>query len=193
MVQSRAAWPVRCRLCARHVRLLRHGSRCASRGDGDRHRVFDAPGSKDAAGQEPTLVGQEELQSEILPRVVQLRPWRVAQSPRPDARPNGSSKSTAASCVLRGLEHYSSLEEGALYRFHWNLPEPVKGKGTIGFRYRHGPRTSSTAMPLDEDESMPDWSSSLRDHPLFLVPLAGVALCSTTCGRASSRSAATLA
>ena len=28
--------------------------------------------------------------------------------------PNGSAKSTVAACMLRALEHYSSLDEGAL-------------------------------------------------------------------------------
>lgn len=33
--------------------------------------------------------------------------------------PNGSAKSTFAACVMRALEHYSTREEGALYRFSW--------------------------------------------------------------------------
>ena len=38
--------------------------------------------------------------------------------------PNGSRKSTVAACMMRALEHYSSTDEGALYRFHWVFPEP---------------------------------------------------------------------
>ncbi len=37
--------------------------------------------------------------------------------------PVGSSKSTIARLIKKGLEHYSKLEEGALYTFYWNLPD----------------------------------------------------------------------
>ncbi len=47
--------------------------------------------------------------------------------------PNGSAKSTVAACILRALEHYSTLEEGALYRFHWVFPSRKTVRGAIGF------------------------------------------------------------
>jgi serine protein kinase len=47
--------------------------------------------------------------------------------------PNGSAKSTIAACVLRALEHYSTLDEGAVYRFHWVFPSKKTVRGAIGF------------------------------------------------------------
>ncbi len=37
--------------------------------------------------------------------------------------PVGSSKSTIARLLKKGLEHYSKLDEGALYTFSWHLPD----------------------------------------------------------------------
>ncbi len=37
--------------------------------------------------------------------------------------PVGSSKSTIARLLKKGLEYYSALDEGALYSFSWHLPE----------------------------------------------------------------------
>src|SRR5437868_6265134 len=47
--------------------------------------------------------------------------------------PNGSSKSTIALCLMRALEHYSTLDAGALYRFHWVFPSAKTIKSKIGF------------------------------------------------------------
>ena len=38
--------------------------------------------------------------------------------------PVGSSKSTIARLIKKGLEYYSRLEEGALYTFYWKVPGP---------------------------------------------------------------------
>ena len=37
--------------------------------------------------------------------------------------PVGSSKSTIARLLKKGLEHYSALDEGALYTFSWDIPD----------------------------------------------------------------------
>ena len=34
---------------------------------------------------------------------------------------------------MRALEHYSTLDEGALYRFNWIFPSQKLQKGGIGF------------------------------------------------------------
>jgi len=43
--------------------------------------------------------------------------------------PKGSAKSTVAACIMAALEHYSTLDEGALYRFHWVFPTKEHGEG----------------------------------------------------------------
>ena len=84
-------------------------------------------------GRDAALVGHEELQAEI---------YRVLCNFVREGRanrlilmhgPNGSAKSTAATCILRALEHYSTLDEGALYRFHWVFPSRKTTRGSIGF------------------------------------------------------------
>ena len=47
--------------------------------------------------------------------------------------PNGSAKSTIAQCMMAALEHYSTLDEGALYRFHWVFPSQKTIRGSLGF------------------------------------------------------------
>jgi predicted Ser/Thr protein kinase len=85
--------------------------------------------------------------------------------------PNGSAKSTFAACVLRALEHYSSVPEGAVYRFSWVFPGGFDDK-SIGFgrgqRQRSG--TESYAH-LEHEKINSKLTSELREHPLLLLPL----------------------
>jgi predicted Ser/Thr protein kinase len=84
--------------------------------------------------------------------------------------PNGSAKSTFAACLMRGLEAYSDTDAGALYRFSWIFPRAHEGGG-IGFA------TSSddlgkgdTFAHLPEDRIVAKLQSSVREHPLLLLP-----------------------
>jgi serine protein kinase len=52
--------------------------------------------------------------------------------------PVGSSKSTLARLLKKGLEYYSALEEGALYTYTWRVPD------------KHG-ETQSYECPMHED------------------------------------------
>jgi serine protein kinase len=85
--------------------------------------------------------------------------------------PNGSAKSTFASCLMRALEHYSKSDEGALYRFSWVFPRGSDGK-TIGFGSRDdGPRPGDSYAHLAEGRLDVKLRSPIREHPLLLVPL----------------------
>jgi predicted Ser/Thr protein kinase len=84
--------------------------------------------------------------------------------------PNGSAKSTFAACLMRGLEAYSDTDDGALYRFSWIFPRTREGSG-IGFS------TSSddlgqgdTFAHLPEERITAKLQSSVREHPLLLLP-----------------------
>ncbi|MEM7434691.1 MAG: serine protein kinase PrkA [Myxococcota bacterium] len=84
--------------------------------------------------------------------------------------PNGSAKSTFTACLIRGLEAYSDTDEGALYRFSWIFPRAREGSG-IGFS------TSSDALGqgdtfahLPEERIIAKLQSSVREHPLLLLP-----------------------
>ena len=91
--------------------------------------------------------------------------------------PNGSAKSTVAAAILRALEHYSTLEEGALYRFHWVFPSRKTVRGALGFDGSEGkarPTGASTTQSyahLDDDQIDSRLVIELRDHPLFLLPI----------------------
>src|SRR5690606_28775957 len=85
--------------------------------------------------------------------------------------PNGSAKSTIVACIMRALEHYSTLDEGALYRFHWVFPSSKTLRGSLGF----GPKDSSSQLGsyahLPDDQIDAKLLVEVRDHPLFLVPI----------------------
>ena len=94
-----------------------------------RWRLFDCPfdGGKDA------LMGQEEVQAAV---------YRLVSNFAREGRtnrlillhgPNGSAKSTFVACMQRAMEHYSTLDEGALYKFNWIFPSQKLTKGGIGF------------------------------------------------------------
>src|SRR5205823_13216777 len=88
--------------------------------------------------------------------------------------PNGSAKTTFIRCLGRALEHYSTLDEGALYRFSWIFPAQKSMRGGIGFG------DNKEIGSLEHAESfayLPDGQidarlgDELRDHPLLLIPL----------------------
>ena len=78
----------------------------------------------------------------------------TARSPTSSARagPTGSCSSTArtarpsrtiAQCMMAALENYSTLDEGALYRFHWVFPSQKTVRGSLGFAQRRAPRQAT--------------------------------------------------
>jgi serine protein kinase len=77
--------------------------------------------------------------------------------------PVGSSKSTIVRRLKRGLEHYSRIEEGALYTFDWYLGElPTEGDPPPEF-YKVGAK-------INGGES--EWElSQMHEEPLLLIPI----------------------
>lgn len=131
--------------------------------------MFDAPWAKG----EDRLFGQEHVQNAV---------YGVMRSFVQDGRPNklillhgpnGSAKSTFIRCLGRGLEHYSTLDEGALYRFSWIFPSTKSTKGGIGFGGVGGAATDSldSFAYLSDDQVDARLGDELRDHPLLLVPI----------------------
>jgi serine protein kinase len=70
--------------------------------------------------------------------------------------PVGSSKSTIARLLKKGLEHYSRTEEGAIYSFSWLLDENCEVSAVEG-NPREARKTHAFPCPMHED-------------PLVLVP-----------------------
>jgi predicted Ser/Thr protein kinase len=75
---------------------------------------------------------------------------------------------------MNALEHYSTLEAGALYRFHWVFPSKATLKGSIGFSERmgRGSAKDGSYAHLPDEEVEARLFVEVRDHPLFLIPEA---------------------
>jgi serine protein kinase len=140
-------------------------------GEVRRFHLFDAA----FANGEGKLFGQEAVQNQtygVLRGFVQDgTPGRVILL----HGPNGSAKSTFIRCIGRGLEHYSTLDGGAVYRFNWIFPTQKGGRGGgIGFGgVGGGPvDAAETFAFLPEEAIDARLGDELRDHPLLLIPAA---------------------
>ncbi|HET6147471.1 MAG TPA: serine protein kinase PrkA [Polyangia bacterium] len=140
------------------------------RGPMTRWHLFDCPwdAGKDA------LMGQEEVQAAV---------YRLISNFAREGRtnrlillhgPNGSAKSTFVACMQRAMEHYSTLPEGALYRFNWIFPSQKLTRGGIGFggggNFEAG-GSADTFAYLEDDLIEAKIVDEMRDHPLLLLPL----------------------
>jgi serine protein kinase len=141
-----------------------------------RWRLFDCPWDEG----KNSLKGQEEMQASVF-RLIS----NFAKEGRTNRLillhgPNGSAKSTFVACVQRAMEHYSMLDEGALYRFNWIFPSARIAKGGIGFGGGAGAPSASleaagaaeTYAYLDDELIEAKIVDELRDHPILLLPRA---------------------
>jgi serine protein kinase len=118
------------------------------------------------------LIGQEQVQEEIYRALSNF-----AREGRPNRLillhgPNGSAKSTIASCTMAALEHYSTLDEGALYRFHWVFPSQKTIRGALGFASdKSSADVTKSYAHLSDEEIDAKLMVEVRDHPLFLIPV----------------------
>jgi predicted Ser/Thr protein kinase len=172
-----AAEPARqCRDAARYLRdAFDHFGRVKRRrpwGEETRFQLFDLPWLEPAAARRGALVGQERVQDEIYRALSNfVREGRANRLPLLHG-PNGSAKTTVATCIALALEHYSTLDLGALYRFHWVFPTKSTVKGAIGFSERRSGRggNDGSYAHLPDDEVDARLFIEVRDHPLFLLP-----------------------
>ncbi len=142
-----------------------------------RFRLFDLPWDGHEDARDMPLVGQEEIQGEIYRSLSNFVNEGRANRLVLMHGPNGSAKSTTAACILRALEHYSTLTEGALYRLHWVFPSRKTTRGSIGFGESQAERSTSASSWEDSYAHLPDSAIDarlqveIRDHPLFLLPI----------------------
>ena len=140
-------------------------------GSCERYRLFEQAFAGAAVQNASALVGHEEVQQEFVRSIANFRREGRANRLVLIHGPNGSAKSTFARCVLQGLEYYSSLDEGALYRFHWVFPSKSMLRGHIGFSGRAATRQDGSYAHLAEEELDARLFIEVRDHPLFLIPI----------------------
>lgn len=84
--------------------------------------------------------------------------------------PNGSSKSSLVSKLIKGLEEYSETESGRLYSFSWIFPLENYVKGTLGLNSTVRESTHGSFAYLEDKEISAIMPSELKDHPLLLIP-----------------------
>lgn len=149
-----------------------------------RWRLFDAQDHDPAKGgpfasgalssRREFLSGQEHVQNRLY-RVLThfVREGRVNRLMLVHG-PNGSAKSTLVACMMNAMEYYSSLDEGALYRFSWIFPRQSDER-TIGFGSSKGSGAADGRMEsfahLPPGQVDAKVVSELREHPLFLIPV----------------------
>jgi len=136
-----------------------------------RFNLFDCPWS----GGKDRIVGQEEAQGAIF-RLLQnfVRERRVTRLVMLHG-PNGSAKSSLIECLGQALEHYSTLDEGAIYRFNWVFPSMRVSKKRLGFSGNGAPHEVREALAsfahLEDEDVDARLPADLRDHPLLLLPV----------------------
>src|SRR5262249_2162189 len=121
------------------------------------------------------LAGQEEVQAAV---------YRLVSNFAREGRtnrlillhgPNGSAKSTFVASLQRAMEHYSTLDEGALYRFNWIFPSQKLTKGGMGFgggaaSFEQSGGSPETYASLDDEFIEAKIVDEMRDPPLLLAP-----------------------
>lgn len=134
-----------------------------------RFKVFDAPSSE----RDGRVAGQEEVQNDIYRLLGNfVRAGRINKLIMLHG-PNGSAKSTLVNCLKEGMEAYSRLPQGALYRIAWVFPSEKLIKGSIGFGERAASAAGSDLASfahLDAESIDLRMPCELKDHPLFAVP-----------------------
>jgi serine protein kinase len=134
-----------------------------------RFNLFDA----DFTGGVGRVAGQEEAQEAIY-RLLNnfVREGRVNRLILLHG-PNGSAKTSIIHGIFRAMEHYSTLPEGALYRFRWLFPTEKIARSHIGF----GEGTELPRQHADTYAHLPGedldavLECELKDHPLLLIPI----------------------
>src|SRR5580692_7666265 len=139
-------------------------------GESTRFKLFDMPWEATPAGgglPRGALIGQEHVQEEIYRSLSNFvregRPNRLVLL----HGPNGSAKSTIAQCMMSALEHYSTLDAGALYRFHWVFPSQKTIRGSLGFGHdsKSGGKGVDSYAHLSDEEIDAKLMVEVRDHP----------------------------
>jgi serine protein kinase len=84
--------------------------------------------------------------------------------------PNGSSKSSIVSKLIKGMEDYSETDSGKLFSFSWIFPLENYVKGSLGLNSTVRENQHGSYAYLEDKEISAIMPSELKDHPLLLVP-----------------------
>lgn len=131
-----------------------------------RFRIFDDPISD---GQY-AAVGQEEAQNEIYRTLREFEQRRHSDKLILLHGPNGSSKTTLVTALVRGLEAYSRIDEGMLLRVNWIFSEGSDRGESLGFNPVRADEDLETFAFLPPERVSAKIPCELSDHPMFLIP-----------------------
>jgi len=114
-----------------------------------RYRLFDLDFAPEARA--ARVAGHEEVQAALY-RILGnfVRSGRVNKLILLHG-PNGSAKSSIVDALVRGMEAYSRLSQGALYRYNWVFPSEKRerGGGAMGFGAESSTADLATFAHLD--------------------------------------------
>ena len=152
------------------VNALEHfGSESISvRGNSQRRfKVFDNAFSESPA----PVIGQEAVQNSVFQIFTSFVRSGKADKLIVLHGPNGSAKSSMVRALYRGLEHYSQLDEGALFQFSWIFPVDSLEKSTLGIGTKRDALDSIESFSkLEQEKIGAIVRSELRESPLALIP-----------------------
>jgi len=134
-------------------------------GKATRWNIFDAPFDNGRN----TLLGQEGVQNELHRYLRRFSAMGKCDKLVLLHGPNGSAKSTFINLLIRGLENYSTLTEGTVYRFNWIFTERSESKG-MGFAASRDELPKDSLAFVDESLISCRLPSELRELPVFLIP-----------------------
>lgn len=130
-----------------------------------RFKLFDAAFNSGRTRVE----GQEPLQNEVYKHLSSFCEKGRIDKLLMIHGPNGTAKSTFVECLIAGLEHYSLLPEGAMYRFNWIFSDNAD-RTALGFHEKPDRPHDGSLAHLDADEVTFKLGDELKDHPLLLIP-----------------------
>ena len=133
---------------------------------GRRFKLFDSPGGEE----DYATIGQEETQNAIYRNLREFVHRRQNDKMLLLHGPNGSSKTTLITGLMRGLEAYSQTMEGALFRFSWVFSEAGEKGAQLGFNPVDAEESLDTYAFLEADRISAKIPSDLHDHPIYLLP-----------------------
>lgn len=133
-----------------------------------RFKLFDA----EFANRIGRVAGQEEVQEAIYKLLNNfVREGRTNRLILLHG-PNGSAKTSIIRGIIQAMEHYSTTQEGALFRFRWLFPSEKIIHSHIGFAdgVQTSPQDLNSFSQLPGENLNAVLECELKDHPLLLIP-----------------------
>ena len=138
-----------------------------------RFKLFDAPYGRLS---DTPLMGEEEPVLEIYEALKNLVLEGRADRILHLHGPSGASKSLIVELLMRGVEEYSRLPEGAVFTFNWVFPRGEEG-ASLGFGAGRPERSIGPDKPewesfahLPSDRLDAKISCDMGDSPILLIP-----------------------